>query len=644
MVRLRLVTKSAEPWKLRSAAPSPEGVVILGMHRSGTSLITRLVNLHGLALCRREDLLVGLAANPRGHWESKSLLDLNDRLLGELDGTWFCPPLLGPQELPAMLRKHASRALAALQRAHPERPWVWKDPRTCVLLPFWSAVLEQRAVYVLVVRHPFEVSDSLARRNGCTPLLSLALWERYTRQAMLGAAGRPLMVCTYDEVLADPAAWCERLVAFLGESGIAAHAVDRVAIDAFTMGDLRHSHRSWTDLQPGALISPEQVALAHAASKFTVQRSYVPPALPAETPETESVFSEIRRHLASQEPNKRHLAGLPAHLLTARSAIPSRKGTSRPPVSVVLSRSGTAAIQAAVLTLGPTLPAGSELLVVAADEARADDVSGLGETPLRYVDCGPSPSEAEALALGVQAAGGRIVLLTNGSLRRCDSWYEPVRKALAVRGVAGVGPAMRLSSCPDARQLGRAFTNEDLTSRFVVGRAAETLVPAALLVDAHSAYDRSVLAAAGGIDKSFSSAPAAVAELSLRLWRMGFRCCILPHVEAWSEDADANGVDDAGELYDRLRIATLHFSAPRLRAFTDRAAHLPSYDAAAARLAASDVQLRRAAIEAVCAFPIDQYFEDFPLRRTRSTAWRKRLVGVRRRATGWALGARARRA
>ncbi len=53
---------------------------------------------------------------------------------------------------------------------------------------------------------------------------------------------------------------------------------------------------------------------------------------------------------------------------------------------------------------------------------------------------------------------------------------------------------------------------------------------------------------------------------------------------------------------------------PLLRAFTDRASRLPSYDRAAERLAASDVELRRAAIEAVCAFPIDQYFEDFPLR------------------------------
>ena len=628
-----------------SATPSPEGVVILGMHRSGTSLITRLVSLLGLAVCRHDDLLVGLAGNPRGHWESKSLLHFNNRLLGELGGTWFCPPLLGPEEVSLMLHRHASRALAVLHDAHPERPWVWKDPRTCVLLPFWSAVLEQRAAYVLVVRHPFEVSDSLARRNGYTPRLSLALWERYTRQAMLGAAGRPLMVCTYDEVLADPAAWCERLVAFLSELELTTRAVDKVAVGAFIMDGLRHSHQSWTDLQPGPLISPEQVALAHAASAFTVQRSYVPPALPAETPETESNFSEIRRHLANQKPGKGGLATLPARLVTAPSPATDTDETSRPPVSVVVAQSGAAAIKASVLTLGPTLPAGSEMLIVGADHAHASDWSRLHEVSLRHIDCDQSPSEAEALALGVQAASGRIVLLTTGSLTRCDPWYAPVKKALALPKVGGVGPVMRFHSCPDLRHFGRAFTDEDLASRFVAGQTAETLVPAALLFSAHCAYNHAVLAAAGGVDKDFISACAAVAELSLRLWRMGFRCCIVPHVDVWAEAADEDSAnDDAGRLYDRLRIATLHFSPPRLQAFTDRASRLPSFDWAAERLAASDVELRRAAIEATCAFPVDQYVDDFPLRRTRSAPWHRVLGGVQRRATGWALGVRARRA
>lgn len=600
-----------------SAAGCPEGVVVLGMHRSGTSLVSRLVNMLGLAVCRHDDLLVGRARNPRGHWESISLLHFNERLLNELGGRWFCPPLLGPRELSGMLREHAGDALATLRDAHPRRPWVWKDPRTCVLLPFWSAVLERRAAYVLVVRHPLEVSDSLARRSGCTQLLSFALWERYTRQAMLGAAGRPLMVCTYDQVLADPVAWCERLAAFLGELGLRSLAVDRAAIDAFVMGELRHSRHGWTDLRPGAGISPQQVALAQAASAFTVQRSYVPPALPAETPETEAIFREIRRRVNPRGRRRRGLASLPARLVTATPASASADADEgfRPPVSLVLARSSAAAVDASVLTVGASLPAGSEILVAGADRAHAAEGGPLREVSLRYIDCDRSPSEAEALALGAQAAGGRIVLLTTGSLMRCDPWYAPVERALAVPGVGGVGPVIRFRSSPDLRYFGQVFTDEDLTARYVAGGAAKTSVPTALLFAAHCAYDRALLAAAGGIDGGFSSACAAVAELSIRLWRMGFRCCIVPDVEVWGEAPDEDGAeDDAERLYDRLRIATLHFSSVRLQAFTDRASRLPSYDWAAERLAASDVDIRRTAIEAVCAFPADRYFDSFPLR------------------------------
>jgi hypothetical protein len=123
-----------------------------------------------------------------------------------------------------------------------------------------------------------------------------------------------------------------------------------------------------------------------------------------------------------------------------------------------------------------------------------------------------------------------------------------------------------------------------------------------------------VLAAAGGIDAGFASASAAVAEISVRLWRMGFRCCIVGQVEAWAESPEEDRPEDAGGLYDRLRIATLHLSPLRLQAFTDRASRLPSYESAAERLATSDVQRRRATIEAVCAFPSERYFEQFPLR------------------------------
>jgi hypothetical protein len=587
------------------------------MHRSGTSLITRLVSLMGLALCRDDDLFVGQRPNPRGHWESKSLVGFNNGLLEEHDATWFCPPSLSPKDVSRMLDRHASEALAKFQRTHPERPWVWKDPRTCVLLPFWSVVLAERAAYVLVVRHPLEVSDSLARRNGYSPQVSLALWERYTREAMLGAAGRPMMVCTYDGVLANPAGWCERLVAFLGELGTHVGVVDRTVAGAFTMDGLRHSRQSWTQIQPGSLLSPEQVALAEISSEFTVQRSYVPPTLPPETPGTELLFDEIREHVAKREGGLRRLAGLPPRLVVAEET-PDAAPAAEPPVSVVLA-SGGAGVDALARTLGATLPAGSEVLIVGAEDAPANEWSLLGDVSVRRIDCEQQPPHAEALALGAQAARGRMVLLTTASLLHCDPWYVPIEQVLNApeRKLAGVSPVMRLESCPDQRHFGRAFIDEDLQSQFVAGTEASTPVAAALLFSDHCAFDRKVLSAAGGVDADFSSAGAAVAELSVRFWRMGFRCAIVPQVEVWSENAHAEDAeDDANRLYDRLRIAALHFDAARLQAFTDRASRLPSYEWAAARLAASGVEHRRAVLAAVCAFPIARYFDSFPLRST----------------------------
>ena len=93
-----------------------EGVVVLGMHRSGTSLITRLVSLLGIEVCRYEDLLVGGARNPRGHWESVSLNAYNDRLLEELGCTWFCPPPMDAAETSGLLERHGDEALAAVQQ------------------------------------------------------------------------------------------------------------------------------------------------------------------------------------------------------------------------------------------------------------------------------------------------------------------------------------------------------------------------------------------------------------------------------------------------------------------------------------------------------------------------------------------------
>lgn len=583
------------------------------MHRSGTSLVTRLVSLLGLGVCRDSDLLVGYKGNPRGHWESRSLIDFDDRLLEELGGTWFCPPLLGERQTSRMLDRHGAEALNALESAHPRHPWVWKDPRACVLMPFWSAVLEGRAAYVLVARHPFEVSDSLARRNGCTAAFSMALWERYTREALLGAAGRPMLVSTYDAVLADPVGWCERLLVFLAELGLTLAPVDWDVLGAYAMDGLRHSQRSWDELDAGPSISAAQVALARAVSGFTAQSSYLPPQLPPETPTTEPVFAEIRRLVARRSSERRNLlVELPAHLQQAPAPRLRSDANARPPLSLVLAGTGASQPDESLETLAASLPPGSEVILLDEERALGDVFAGTPEVSLREFSHGPASNEAGVLALGMREARGEIVMLACGQPLRWEAWHAPAKRALARIQIAAVCPVMRFDACPELRHFGRVFADDDLASLALAAEHNEQRVPVALLPDSLCAYDRSVLSAAGGLDGEFDSVRGAVAELSVRLWRMGFQACALTKVEAWGEDPRDRIEETASGLYDRLRLATLHFGTERLQAFVERASRLSAYAAAAERLAASDVERSRAIIAATCAFSIDRYFASFP--------------------------------
>src|SRR5687768_10874208 len=106
------------------------GVFVLGMHRSGTSAATRLVNLLGVPTCIDEDLSPTKADNPRGHWESESLTALNERLLDALGCDWSCPPRLEQGwENDSALEQLVAEAAVLFPTIFPTEQWVWKDPR-----------------------------------------------------------------------------------------------------------------------------------------------------------------------------------------------------------------------------------------------------------------------------------------------------------------------------------------------------------------------------------------------------------------------------------------------------------------------------------------------------------------------------------
>jgi GT2 family glycosyltransferase/glycosyltransferase involved in cell wall biosynthesis len=162
-------------------------VCVTGMHRSGTSMVARVVNLLGVDFGSTDEMLPAAADNPRGFWENQPIKLVNDRVLREFGGTWQRPPALPDawQTAEALdpLRKEGVEVLASSFTGDTVG---WKDPRTSLTLPFWRTVQPvQRAIVVL--RNPHEVAASLLARNGFPTEKSARLWLRYTVMALLNA-------------------------------------------------------------------------------------------------------------------------------------------------------------------------------------------------------------------------------------------------------------------------------------------------------------------------------------------------------------------------------------------------------------------------------------------------------------------------
>lgn len=268
---------------------------VLGMHRSGTSAATRLVNLLGLPTCVEEDLLPGTDDNPRGYWESASLTAFNDRIFDTFESDWSCPPRLDPGwEADPVLAELRTEATALFSRVFPAEPWVWKDPRSCITLPFWTTALDVTPAVVLVHRNPLEIAASLSARDDLGKVYCLALWERYLQSCLSAASGLPTLVTTYDEILDDPALWCEAVRDFLGGVGVATGELAPSALD-YVDSELRHTQLTSQDVAGDPAVSSAQRELLDVLEGLRGTHGTLAASLPEETPTTEALLSERRR-------------------------------------------------------------------------------------------------------------------------------------------------------------------------------------------------------------------------------------------------------------------------------------------------------------------------------------------------------------
>lgn len=147
-------------------------VIILGMHRSGTSCLAGSLEQCGLYL---GEVFKENPHNKKGNRENARIMDLNNRLLAENDGTWDNPPL--EIKWNSSLKMERDEILKDFEISG-HRMWGFKDPRTLITLPFWLDGID-RYQFVGAFRNPQGVIDSLNLRNNMPQGKALTLWQKY---------------------------------------------------------------------------------------------------------------------------------------------------------------------------------------------------------------------------------------------------------------------------------------------------------------------------------------------------------------------------------------------------------------------------------------------------------------------------------
>ena len=195
------------------------GLLVVGMHRSGTSAVAEVLSRLGL------DVGTGTefereTGNARGLYEWRETVEFNDAWLGRYEAAWWSPPRLGVNDW----REVDLRQLAASRRQLPYfsgemRNWFVKDPRISLLIPLWDRLLLARCPTVVVVRDARATAASIRLRSGMHTARSLALGAEHYRAIYAALGDRPAIVVSYEQMLADPVAVIEGLAEFARAQG-----------------------------------------------------------------------------------------------------------------------------------------------------------------------------------------------------------------------------------------------------------------------------------------------------------------------------------------------------------------------------------------------------------------------------------------
>ena len=245
-------------------------LIVLGMHRSGTSALTRGLQVLGVSL--GDNLMPAFEGNnSKGFWEDLEIVALNDALLAELGMNWHSLGALQKRQDWTKLLEHplAAKAEAYLQSQITQHPlFGLKDPRMGRLLPFWLEIFRRcqvEPVFLISSRDPLSVARSLAKRDDFLLGKSYFLWLEHVLPALLETRGHRRLVVDFDRLLEQPANELERIARLTGLQAPVQTELDAYQ-EEFLESGLRHHQHTQDELIADPRLARE-IALIHALAQ-----------------------------------------------------------------------------------------------------------------------------------------------------------------------------------------------------------------------------------------------------------------------------------------------------------------------------------------------------------------------------------------
>lgn len=241
-------------------------ILVAGMHRSGTSALTRVFSLLGADLPKR--LASALPNNnDKGFWESVDLMIEHDALLESAGSFWSDWTEFNPNWYASAEATKYKKLIGDIVQADfaDSSLFVIKDPRICRFLPFWLDLLQEQAIkpFIMIpVRNPLEVAQSLKKRDGFPLAKGGLLWLRHVLDAVYYAQNYPIAFLSYEQLMQDWQGFIQSLQAQINLAFPRQSILSTLEIEQYLEEDQKHNSVSLEDLKQSAEFS-EQIVQAY---------------------------------------------------------------------------------------------------------------------------------------------------------------------------------------------------------------------------------------------------------------------------------------------------------------------------------------------------------------------------------------------